>query len=338
MPAIPAPPSPPPIRPTGMPPPDDLPRRSSTPPPPDVRRHFIAGSMPLRGPRGAVRGGSYAPWDVRPARRRDHHRVGARRRRPRARRAGRGRVVRRRDRPRARGGAAARRRRGAAGGRRGGRGPARRGVLPPPRARSAGAPTAPRTRRPRSSTRWSGGRHGGPTRHGWSIRAPARAGFSVAAGAGSPAPASSRWRRDPLAALVCRGHLAAAGLAGRASVVADDYRARRPRRAGGADPLPRQPAVRAPPPDRAGAGRSGWRCAARCHGPRGERAGRAPRPLLPGHRAAALPGRRRGVHHGRRVARRELRAPGARRCCSARSAAGRSTWSSRPPRPSRTRR
>ncbi|HTI33097.1 MAG TPA: hypothetical protein VL422_05420, partial [Miltoncostaea sp.] len=48
--------------------------------------------------------------------------------------------------------------------------------------------------------------------------------FAVAAGRRFPGADVVAVERDPLAALVCRGHLAAAGLAGRARVVADDYR------------------------------------------------------------------------------------------------------------------
>ena len=48
--------------------------------------------------------------------------------------------------------------------------------------------------------------------------------FAVAAGRRFPRAALLAVERDPLAALVCRGHLAAAGLAGRARVVTGDYR------------------------------------------------------------------------------------------------------------------
>jgi hypothetical protein len=48
--------------------------------------------------------------------------------------------------------------------------------------------------------------------------------FAVAAGRRFPRAAIVAVERDPLAALVCRGHIAAAGLAGRARVMVDDYR------------------------------------------------------------------------------------------------------------------
>ena len=97
------------------------------------------------------------------------------------------------------------------------------------------------------------------TRRGSSTRAPARAASRSPRGAGSRAPGILAVERDPLAALVCRGHLAAAGLAGRARVVVDDYRTADLGRADGADPLPRQPARTCATTRSRRCGRSGWR-------------------------------------------------------------------------------
>ena len=73
--------------------------------------------------------------------------------------------------------------------------------------------------------------------------------------------------------------------------------------------VPGQPALRAAPPDR----RAGEGVAAPCRPGAGgarQRAVRPARPFLPGHRGPCGPGRRGRVHHGRRVAGRELRPPG----------------------------
>ena len=129
---------------------------------------------------------------------------------------------------------------------------------------------------------------------GWAARTlvPARvvnpgtgsARFLAAAGRCWPETALKGAETDPLAAMIGRATLAAAGMAGRAGITLGDYRSLRlaPARP---HPVRGQPALRAPPPD---PGRLEELAAVRRRqpGPGRERPGGAARSLLPGHRAA----------------------------------------------------
>ena len=133
--------------------------------------------------------------------------------------------------------------------------------------------------------------------------------FLIAAGRRWPGAELVGVEIDPLAAIVGRASLAAAGLAARSRIILGDYRAVTLPPMCRANAVPGQPALRPPSPDRAGleglaAPRRGPVRPAR------QWAGWAARPLLPGHRPARpARGSGRADHRGR-VAGCELRPPG----------------------------
>ena len=161
--------------------------------------------------------------------------------------------------------------------------------------------------------------------------------FAVAAGRRFPRASLLAVERDPLAALVCRGHLAAAGLAGRARVVADDYRSAELGRDGGPDPLPRQPARTCATTRSPRSGRSGWRWRARSHGLEASQLAGLHVHFFLATAGARAPGRRAARSSPPRSGSTPTTAAWCASCCSARSAARRSTCSSPRPPPSRTR-
>ena len=133
---------------------------------------------------------------------------------------------------------------------RGGRRPARRSLLPsaPAERRGDGATYTPAPI-VEAMVAWVAG-EGRPARV---VDPGAGSGrFAVAAGRPLRRGPARGGRARPARRRVCRGHLAAAGLAGRAAWWPGDYRSAEIGRDGDGHPLPRQPALRAPPPDPAG--------------------------------------------------------------------------------------
>ena len=188
----------------------------------------------------------------------------------------------------------------------------------------------------RSSSRWSGGRGRGRRPRGWSTRVRARAGSLSPPGGASPRRASSASRSTRSRPLPAARHLAAAGLAGRVAVEVADYRWRAPRPPDRRpDALPRQPALRPPPPDR-----RGLEGVARADGagprPGGQPAGRAARPLLPRDGGARAAGDRGAFITAAEWLDVNYGAPRARAPAGRARRRGASTSSSRPRRPSTT--
>ena len=116
---------------------------------------------------------------------------------------------------------------------------------------------------------------------------------------------------DPIAAILLRANVHAAGVQDRVRIVLGDYRELKLDACSGTDPVDGKPALRSSPPDRhdvedlADDDRP-------CAQPPGLPAGRSPRALLPRNGGHGCARRRRLLHHIGRMARRELRAAATR--------------------------